>query len=208
MFDSSYAAYFALAFLLAITPGADTMLVLRNTMRAGRSAGLLTSAGVVAGGGVHALAAITGVSLILSQAAHAYEIFKFAGSAYMIWLGGSHLWKMLRNKDTEPEEHEEVRKGPWFLQGFLSNVLNPKVAIFYLAVLPQFIRAEDPFVARAILLAATHKVMGGLWLTLVAFTASGLKVWLKQRKVRRTVNSAADLTLIAFGVGLAASKRA
>lgn len=208
MFDPSFAAYFALAFLLAITPGADTMLVLRNTMRAGRQAGLLTMAGVVAGGGVHALAAITGVSLLISQAAHIYEVFKFAGAAYMIWLGGSHLWKMLRDKDAVPEEDEEGRKGPWFLQGFLNNVLNPKVAIFYLAVLPQFIRPDDPFVAKAILLAATHKIMGGLWLSLVALTASGLKVWLKQRRVRRTINAAADVTLIAFGIGLAVSKRA
>lgn len=144
-------AFIVAAALLTLSPGPDTMLVLRNTLRGGRSAGLRTTLGISSGLIVHATLSALGLSVILVQSAAAFEIVKLAGAGYLVWLGIQSLRAAVRG---QPPVAGAPAAGPQrpFREGLLTNVLNPKVAVFYLAFLPQFIATGDPVFLKPLLL--------------------------------------------------------
>jgi len=143
--DSQLWAFLVVATLLAVTPGADTLLVVRNVLGRGRTAGLATIAGIAAGCFVHAALSAVGVSLILVRSAEAFHALKWGGAAYLIILGIQSIRVWWRADDVAPAAGAEDRDGTearWlrsFMEGLLTNVLNPKVGLFYLAFLPQFV---------------------------------------------------------------------
>jgi len=211
MSDSQIVTFAVIAGLLTITPGVDTMLVIRNVLARGRTAGLLTTAGICCGLFVHATLSALGLSLILVRSATAFEAVKLIGAVYLMWLGVQAVRQSLR-REPFPADEDGVAAASApaadhnrtsFLEGFLSNVLNPKVAVFYLAFLPQFMSAGDWVFGKSVLLATIHFAEGVVWLSALTFFISRAQEWIRRPRVRRTMEAALGVVLIGFGVRLA-----
>ncbi len=159
--------------LLNMTPGVDTLYIVGRGTTQGWRAGAVAALGIGAGCIVHTLAAALGLSAILATSATAFMLVKWVGAAYLVYLGATLLLSRSRTGvDTAPLPATLPRV---FAQGFLTNVLNPKVALFFLAFLPQFIDADAPHKALAfLLLGAIFNFNGTLWNLLVAWSASGV----------------------------------
>jgi len=212
MFDSQIITFTGIAALLAITPGADMMLVVRNVLSRGREAGILSTIGICSGLFVHATLSALGLSIILVKSATAFEVVKWAGAGYLIYLGVQSLLKIRKYNDSFPNREESLesqyndgtRKS--FLEGFLTNILNPKVAVFYLAFLPQFIDPGDPVFQKSLLLAAIHAGLGILWLSILSIFLGKIRNFLLHPKIRKILESITGIVLIAFGIRLAFEK--
>ncbi len=149
-----------------------------------------------------------------------YELVKLLGACYLCFLGGRSLWHTFRSRTQAPNASEEPNQAeapqfsqqsaPWWRsvrEGFLSNILNPKVAVFYLAFLPQFLTPGDPVLARSLLLATIHFVLGIAWLSLVATCVGWLRAILARPAVQRGLEMVTGLVLVAFGIRLALEKQ-
>jgi threonine/homoserine/homoserine lactone efflux protein len=131
-----FALFLSAALILALTPGPGMLYVLGRTLHAGRREGVLSSLGTLVGGSVHVLAAAFGLSAVLATSAVAFSVVKYAGAAYLVYLGVS----MLRSRNMNVEMAEEQGAGQGhFLQGIWTEVLNPKTALFFLSFIPQFV---------------------------------------------------------------------
>jgi len=211
--DPQLWAFLLVATLLAVTPGADTLLVARNVLGRGRTAGLATIAGIAAGCFVHATLSAVGVSLILVRSAEAFQALKWAGAAYLVILGvqsirrwwwADHAAPTAATADPERPGSRRLRS---FLEGLLTNVLNPKVGLFYLAFLPRFIRPGEPVFARSLLLGGLHVGIGVVWLSLLSFSLVRIRPLVESRLWRARLEGASGTVLIALGVRLAAERR-
>ena len=207
MFDARVIAFAGIAGLVTLTPGADTMLVVRSALVRGRRAGLLTVLGVGSGLFIHATLSALGLSVVLVRSARAFEIVKLAGALYLVFLGVQAIRGAARGAPIGEPPAGPAGAHRAYVEGLLTNVLNPKVAIFYLAFLPQFIGPSDPVLARSILLASIHFAEGLVWLSLVTLFVARLRTVLAQPRVRRALESFSRLVFIAFGVKLAISRR-
>lgn len=145
MTDTALLAWVVVAFLGVMTPGIDTMLVLRHTVLGGRPAGLWVVVGIAAGSLAWATASLTGLTALLAASRLAYDAVRIAGAAYLIWLGASAIWKSLprRGVGHAPEDVGAQLEGPsptrGLRTGLVTNLLNPKVGVFYISLLPQFL---------------------------------------------------------------------
>ena len=185
-------AFVVAAALLTLSPGPDTMLVVRNTLRGGRRDGWRTTLGITSGLVVHATLSAVGLSWILMRSATAFEVVRLAGAAYLVWLGVQSLRAAWRGRGVAVEPVAVAASRP-FREGLLTNLLNPKVAVFYLAFLPQF--GYSPFV-----LAAIHMLMGLIWLSIVA-AAAGLVV------NSRWLDALCGVVLVGLGVKMVGAAR-
>lgn len=162
--------------LLNITPGQDTMYIIGRSAAQGRQAGVMSALGIMAGVLVHTLLAALGLSVILATSSLTFATIKYAGAAYLVWIGIGFL--MNRNDHSAPVDTPVTAPAPWkiFKQGVLTNVLNPKVALFFLSFLPQFVHAETelvflPFMVLGLVFLATSSVWflflvtGSAWLS-------------------------------------------
>lgn len=214
MLDQQLIAFTIASTLLAITPGNDTILVMKNSLRSGRMAGLATTAGVVCGCLVHATCSALGISMILVKSAALFNAVKLIGAAYLVFIGVRALWSMWRTRGDEGDQATEDSSGNLeksvprsFVEGLFTNVLNPKVAIFYLSFLPQFISPNDSVMARSFLLAGIHQLVGAIWLASIVLFVSRLRGILTRASVRRRLEAVTGVVLIAFGLKLALDKR-
>jgi threonine/homoserine/homoserine lactone efflux protein len=211
--DSQLWAFLLVATLLAVTPGADTLLVVRNVLGRGRRAGLATIGGIAAGCVVHAVLSAVGVSLILVRSAEAFQLLKWGGAAYLIFLGIQSVRGWWRLDDAGPaappggSDPTGARRLRSFLEGLLTNALNPKVGLFYLAFLPQFIRPGDAVFARSLLLGGLHVGIGVAWLSLLSLSVVRIRPLVESRLWRARLEGASGAVLIALGVRLAAERR-
>jgi RhtB (resistance to homoserine/threonine) family protein len=213
MFDSQVIAFTGIAALLTITPGADTMLVIRNVISRGGRAGVLSTLGICSGLFTHASLSALGLSVILVKSAAAFQIVKYIGAAYLIFLGIQSLWRILGREENGflqiegDNPHAESNAGKKsLLEGFLTNILNPKVAVFYLAFLPQFINAGDPVFQKSMLLASIHAVEGIIWLSFVSIFLDRIKAFFIKPKTRKILEGISGTVLIGFGVRLGMEK--
>jgi threonine/homoserine/homoserine lactone efflux protein len=166
--DPSLVTFVGIAALLTILPGVDMALVAKVTIQEGKRAALFTSLGISAGLPIHAAASALGLSVILSTSAEAFTIVKIAGAAYLIYLWAQTVRRADRPARTPAAGSARPGRAPFkgaFVQGFLNNVLNPKVALFYLTFLPQFINPGDNVLLKSLLLAGIHVALGLAWLT-------------------------------------------
>ena len=207
--DTGLASFVLLAVILAVTPGADTMVVMKNAVAGGARLGLMTMLGVKLGTLTHAVLASIGIAALVLQFSALYSTIKFAGAIYLGWLGLVSLMSAIKGKKSKvkTEQIAEPKAGKALAQGYLSNVLNPKVVLFYLAVLPQFIGPDDPVLLKSISLGAIHIVASALWLTGVSVFVGAMGAWLARPKVRRALETVAGLALIGFGLRVALSKQ-
>jgi threonine/homoserine/homoserine lactone efflux protein len=200
---SALLGFSLVAGLLTITPGLDTALVLRAALSQGRAHAYLTALGVASGVLVWGVAAAVGVSALLSASTLAYDVLRVVGAVYMVWLGVRLLRAAVRGTQA-PEQTEAAEASPWrgWQRGLLTNVLNPKVGAFYLAVLPQFLPPGVPPLAMGALLAVTHDVLGMLWFTALIVGARRARGLLASRRATRTVDGVTGAVLVGFGLRL------
>jgi RhtB (resistance to homoserine/threonine) family protein len=197
------------AILLNLTPGNDTIFVLSKSIGQGKKAGIVSSLGISTGSIIHTLLAAFGLSLIIAKSILLFNIIKYAGAIYLLYVG----YKMLVNK-TELNT-SEIKKGElvnyWGLyrEGIFTNILNPKVALFFIAFLPQFIEPNLketilPFLA----LGTTFITTGTIWCLILAIFASSIFSKLKDnKKVSNYINKICGFSLIGLGIKVALSSR-
>jgi len=212
MVDSQVVAFTFVAAVLTLTPGADTMLVVRNVLRGGRHHGMVTTCGICVGLFVHATLSALGVSVILMHSATAFHLVKGAGACYLVWLGVQSLRGAVRGLDQHAGPVpaitiDVVAPQHCFLEGLLSNVLNPKVAVFYLAFLPQFIGPTDPVLQKSLLLTGIHAVEGMVWLVAVSIVVEQTRRLFLQSTVRRWLDGVCGVLLVGCGVRLALARQ-
>ncbi|MDZ5620973.1 LysE family translocator [Nocardioides bizhenqiangii] len=199
---------FAIASLVLIMmPGPDQALVTRNALVGGRAGGLLTALGGMLGTTVHAGAAALGLSALLVTSATAFTALKIVGVVYLLWLALSMLASSRRpqGEDATPPVETQVA-WKYLRHGFLSNALNPKVALFFVTFLPQFLSSstESPR-AEALLLSAVFALLYISWFGLYATAVERLGHWLRQPKVSARIEQLTGIGLIAVAARLATS---
>lgn len=175
MFGTIHLPLFLLSgFLLNLTPGQDTLYIVGRSLAQGRRAGLWSVLGISCGCAVHTCAAAFGLSAILATSAHAFLVIKLAGAAYLIYLG-VRMWFERPVHDADAPTFTVVSAWKIFKDGMLTNVLNPKVALFFLAFLPQFVDpAADSKVAAFLFLGSLFILTGTLWCMVLVFAASAI----------------------------------
>jgi threonine/homoserine/homoserine lactone efflux protein len=202
--------FVVVAAVVIVTPGQDTALTIRNTLIGGRAAGIATAIGVSAGQLVWAVATSLGIAALLQASGVAFEILRIAGAAYLIYLGSQALWAALRHSASS-RVRDVPRDGAGtstraLRQGVLSNLGNPKMAVFFPSLLPQFV---DPahFAVQALALGAVFALMTVTWLSAYAAVVSRAGDLLHRSRVRRTLEAATGAVLVALGARLAAETR-
>ncbi|WP_281645811.1 LysE family translocator [Parendozoicomonas sp. Alg238-R29] len=208
MFYDLWPALIALV-LLTMAPGADTLIVMRNTSRGGLADGTVTSLGICSGLFIHALVSAAGISVILLQSAVAFSFLKLAGAGYLIWLGFGSLKQAWRGKAslvTGQVKGHSFSASQSFREGFLSNILNPKTVIFYMAFLPQFINPEGSALIQSLTLAGLHFVIAMIWQTMISLMINRAKEWLAKPSVNQAFNGITGTLLVGLGAGLAIQK--
>jgi threonine/homoserine/homoserine lactone efflux protein len=210
LLDPQIIAFTVVAAIVTVIPGADMALVARSVLTRGRGAGYITSVGICTGLWVHAVASALGLSAILMASAALFSAVKLAGALYLVVLGVLSLRIAFGSRVNglavaTAATARDARLA--FVQGLLSNLLNPKVALFYLTLLPQFVRPGDPVLARSLLLAAIHVVIGLVWLIIYAYFLGRLGAMLRQPRVRRALEGVTGAVLIGLGARLAWDRR-
>jgi len=198
--------------LLTITPGLDTTLVLRTAAVEGGKQAMLAGIGICSGCLLWGAAASFGLSALLAVSGFAYNVLRIAGAVYLGYLGIKLIVRAFTftssNIAVGPvlEGDQSRDNSLWLKRGLLTNLLNPKVGVFYLSFLPQFIPAGVHVWSFSMLLALIHATEGILWFLLLANATELLSSWLRQRRVVVALDSAMGAILIAFGLKLAFDK--
>jgi threonine/homoserine/homoserine lactone efflux protein len=195
---------FAIAsFVLIALPGPDQALIMRNGLVGGRTAGLRTMLGGATGLTLHAAAAALGVSALVATSAAAYSTLKLVGVAYLLYLAV----KMLRSAGTHGEPEQKARGGRPYAQGVVSNALNPKVALFFLTFMPQFLPDNGPTLPVALALSTIFVALYLAWFSGLV-TAVGLaSEALSRPRVKAAIERVTGTALVAFGIRLASAGR-
>lgn len=195
--------------LLTMTPGADTMIVIRNTFRGGAKDGLVSSFGICLGLYVHAFLSAVGISAILLYSATAFMVLKSAGALYLIWLGISSFRAFLTNTYDFTQNHTKsnfvFRKS--LQEGFLSNVLNPKAVVFYMAFLPQFISPESSALIQSMFLASLHFIIATIWQGILIYTIIKANGFMMNPKIRKSLDFLSGFVMVFLGIKLFLEKR-
>ncbi len=195
--------------LLTITPGLDTALVLRTAAVEGPKQALLAGVGICLGCLIWGAAASLGLSALLAVSSLAYNALRIVGAIYLGYLGIQLLIRAFggtaSNSTASPrlKEQKDPDGFSWLRRGVLTNLLNPKIGVFYLSFLPQFIPAGVPVWSFSILLALIHAIEGLLWFLLLTNATELLSTWLKRRRVVMALDSAMGAIFIGFGFKIA-----
>ena len=190
------AAFLGVSLVVIVTPGQDTALTVRNTLRCGRRGGVLTALGVVTGQLTWALAASAGLSALLLASRPLFVGLRVAGAAYLVFLGAQALVAAIRGR---PHGAVGGRRRAAYRQGVLSNLGNPKMVVFFTSLLPQFAASFGGMLA----LGAVFASLTLAWLSLYAVAVARAKTILLRTRVRRGLDALAGLVLVAFGVRVA-----
>jgi threonine/homoserine/homoserine lactone efflux protein len=202
--SSRFLIFLSAALVLAITPGPGIFYVLARSLRGGRREGVLSTAGTFLGGLVHVGAAAVGLSAILAASAIAFETVRYAGAAYLIYLGV----RMIRSCHEDMGDAGAEPSGNTFAQGVLTEVLNPKTALFFLSFIPQFVEVRQGHVAlQFLMLGAISVTLNTFADVLVACFAGPLGARMKRSaKLRRQQRAASGVAMIGLGVYVAAAR--
>jgi threonine/homoserine/homoserine lactone efflux protein len=204
-----YWLFIATAIVLVITPGQDTFFILGRSLSGGRPAGLAAALGITAGSVLHTFAAALGLSALLATSPYAFVAVKFAGAAYLVYIGIRAL--AARAGGPPGSDASVADDGRWsaFRQGILTNLLNPKVALFFLALMPQFIEASSTHKIGAFLaLGLSFVALGVVWCLVLAIAAAKLRgAFLRRPSMAHRLNKIAGAMFIALGLRLATARQ-
>jgi threonine/homoserine/homoserine lactone efflux protein len=199
------AGFVAVAALVIVTPGQDTALTIRNSLLGGRRAGVSTALGVSSGQAVWVLATSVGLAALLAASEPAFLALRLVGAAYLVWLGLHSLWAAVRRTGQVAVQRPAggLRRGAAYRQGVLSNLANPKMAIFFTSLLPQFASSFAGLLALGVLFCAMTLV----WLSAYAAAVARAGQVLRRPAVRRTIDAVTGAILVALGLRLATERR-
>lgn len=198
----NYLGFVIAGILLNLTPGADTMYILSRSISQGRRAGIYSVLGISTGALIHTLFASFGLSLILAKSAFAFNLVKYIGVAYLVYLGIKMIIEKNNLFDNKNQKIEVTDLMKIYRQGLFTNVLNPKVALFFLSFLPQFINPEFangpiPF----LILGLTFTTTGTTWCFVLAYSASFITQALRNNdKIGKTMQKLSGLVFIGLGI--------
>jgi RhtB (resistance to homoserine/threonine) family protein len=201
----TYAGFAAMMALLAVMPGPDTMVVLKNALTGGARGGGWACAGISVANFVQGTAAALGLGAVITRSRPVFETVKWLGAAYLVFLGVQALRGAWRGDYEALDDVRNARATPGrrFREGFLSNITNPKVIVLYLSVLPQFLTPGVTGQGDALLLAYTVAALGLVWQVLLLGFVHRVRGWLRRRRVRRAMDGVTGAALLGFGAALA-----
>ena len=205
----NFEAFLIAGLILNLTPGVDTMYILGRSISQGKKAGVLSALGISTGGFIHCIFAALGLSVVLAKSAIAFMVVKYLGAAYLLYLGIKILISQSQTEFELKKTEEKIDYKKIYASGILTNILNPKVALFFLAFLPQFINPEYaqspiPF----LLLGCIFLTTGTIWCLILALFASRLSTQIKKNyKVKSWLDKTTGGIFIALGIQLALSKK-
>ena len=211
--EPSLVAFLGIAALVIVTPGPDTALTIRNTLGGGRRGGLGTALGVATGQAVWTVAASAGIAALLVASTSVFAALRLAGAAYLVWLGAQALWVAAREAAVEAGPAGALGPGrplaAWtaFRQGVLSNLGNPKMAVFFTSLLPQFTPGGRASFAALLALGLLFCAMTLAWLAAYAAVVERAGDVLRRLGVRRVIEAVTGLALLALGARLALDRR-
>lgn len=203
----NFSVFIITGIILNLTPGADTMYILGNSMSNGKKTGIMSALGISTGCIVHTILAALGLSVILAKSALAFNIIKYLGAAYLVYLGiRSFMSKsslLIHNGDNEKSSFKNI-----YFQGIITNVLNPKVALFFLAFLPQFINPNNTYGALPfLLLGCTFIITGTIWCIILAVFSSYLTGKISEKVgLANSLNKISGIIFVGLGLNLLRAK--
>ena len=198
--------FLAIAVFVVVTPGVDTALVTKNALLHGRRAAILTAFGVNAGIAAWTTASALGLGALLHRSETVFTAVRLIGAAYLVVLGAQAVWWSWRRGHRVAPAVTASRRSP-FVQGILSNLLNPKIAVFFASFLPQFVSPDGPVLGQLLVLGAIFNLIGVAWLCGCAVFVSRVGDALRRPRVRAAFERLTGCVLIAFGVRLATERR-
>ncbi len=204
------AAFLGISALVIVAPGQDTVLTIRNTLRGGRGGGTSTAAGVALGQAIWTIAASAGVTALLIASEPAFAAVRIAGAAFLIYLGAQALIAAIRGNAarTPGAEHApRLQRMAALRQGLVSNLGNPKMAVFFTSLLPQFVPSGPGAFTGMLGLGLVFCGMTLAWLSAYAFAVAGAGDVLGRPKIRRALDGIVGTVLVAFGIRLASQQR-
>ena len=211
MLASSILAFLGVSALVIVTPGPDTAVTVRNTLFGGRAGGVFTALGVSVGQAVWAFATSLGIVALLVASEPLFLAVKYAGAAYLVWLGLHALraaWRPGEGGDaTAARPARRLGRGAAFRQGLVSDLGNPKMAVFFASLLPQFVPAGQPALTAFLALGLVFSLMTFLWLAAYAVAVAKAGDVLRRPRIRRAIEGVTGVLLIALGLRIAAEQR-
>ncbi|MDO5532056.1 LysE family translocator [Sutterella sp.] len=212
---TDYLLFLPAVLVITLMPGPDFAIVVKTALLSGRRPAILCALGVTCGVAVHTVAAILGISAVIASSATLFSVLKWAGAAYLFWLGFQALRASFTKEKGEAGEeavHELIEKAEKqtgraaFRSGLLCNLLNPKVVIFVLTFFPQFIDPSLPSGPQLALLGGTWMVMGLVWLSVLVILMARIRPVFGRPAFQRWLNRTMGAILILFGLRLAAAE--
>ncbi len=202
--EQSLVAFTLAAALLTITPGLDTALVLRTAGSEGPRPALLAGLGICLGCLLWGAVVALGLGVLLAASELAYTLLRWAGGAYLVYLG---IRLIAGNRDRFALDDDKSETGSaWFWRGLLTNILNPKVGIFYVSFLPQFVPVDASVPATTLLLAAIHSALGLIWFAALILATQPIAAALRRPPVVRTLDRLTGGLFLLFGARLVLSR--
>ena len=198
------AAFLGIAILVIVTPGQDTALTIRNALLGGSRGGVATALGIVSGIACWTVAASAGLAALLVASEPVFVALKLAGAAYLVFLGLQALLRAFRGEVHHVDGGDHTRLAPLraFQQGLLSNLGNPKIAVFFTSLLPQFGSSFWSMLALGLLFCS----LGLVWLSAYALAVARAGDLLRRPRIRRSLDALTGTLLVAFGIRLAAER--
>lgn len=206
MLDARFGAFVGVSILLALTPGPDFALVTRNALAWGRRGTLFTCAGLACALSIWVAATAAGLAPLLERSAVAAAGVRFAGALYLVWLGTRTWWATRHLPPPLPEtlpQHRLPSPAAIWRQGFFSALLNPKLGVFFVTFLPQFVTPGRPALPQLLVLGAVFTAIGIGWMTAYGLSVSRLRTIIGSVRVRRWLERTTGTALVGFGIGLA-----
>ena len=203
------AAFLGVSLLVIVAPGPDTVLTIRNAFRGGRTDGAFTALGVASGQACWTLAASAGLVALLAASEPAFLALRVVGAAYLVYLGAQSLWRAVRTgrlTAAEPQGARPADPTAAFRQGVLSNLGNPKMAVFFTSLLPQFAPGGADAFGWLLILGLVFCLLTLGWLTCYAVAVAKAGDVLRGPRIRRVLDAAAGTVLVALGLRVAAER--
>ncbi|MFC7686445.1 LysE family translocator [Ureibacillus sp. GCM10028918] len=193
-------SFILMTLFVVMSPGVDTALITKRTISGGKKDGLQMAIGITAGSLGHTLAATLGLSALVLQSAVAFSILKWVGAIYLIYLGVQSLISS-KSSDNLNETNRNTKGSP-IKEGFLSNLLNPKVAVFFITFLPQFVSSQDNAFIELLVMGSIYSLLSILWFVFYVFCLTYIREWLMSATVQNYMEKITGIVLIGFGVKL------
>lgn len=201
--------FIIMCIFLIILPGPDTAIATKNTVTFGKNGGLKTALGTSCALLIHTSAAVLGLSAIIAKSALLFSAFKYVGAVYLIYLGVKTLWSIKKKGEAasvEMNTKSQFLNTSCFKQGFLTNILNPKVAVFFLTFLPQFVDSGSNNFLPFLIMGITYTILTAVWFLVYVSLINQISAFMKKPKTQNIIEGITGSILIGFGIKLALEK--